>query len=56
MIQRDYAQGRESEEVTLVRRNFLRALHSAAIGERTLSLDFVYGEVDEKRILHPLDG
>lgn len=56
MIQRDYAQGRQNDEVSLVRRSFLRALHSAAIGETQVSLDFVYGEVDETRTLHPLDG
>lgn len=56
MIQRDYAQGRKSEEVTLVRRNFLRTLHLATVGDKPVSLDFVYGEIDESRTLHPLDG
>ncbi len=56
MIQRDYAQGRENDEVTLIRTHFLRTLHSAAVGGKPVSLDFVYGEVDEKRILRPLDG
>lgn len=56
MIQRDYAQGRASEDVTLVRKNFLRALHSAVIGDQSASLDFVYGEVDDSRTLRPLDG
>lgn len=56
MIQRDYAQGRVSDEATIVRRNFLRTLHSAAIGGKPVSLDFVYGKVDAQRTLHPLDG
>jgi hypothetical protein len=56
MIQRDYAQGRDSDEVTVIRRNFLRALHSATIGAKPVSLDFIYGTVDEKRTLQPLDG
>jgi len=56
MIQRDYAQGRENDDVLPIRRNFLRTLHSAAIGEKRVSLDFVYGKVDEQRTLHPLDG
>jgi hypothetical protein len=56
MIQRDYAQGRDSDEATVIRRNFLRALHAAAIGRKSISLDFVYGEIDEERTLRPLDG
>ena len=56
MIQRDFAQGRVNDEVDVVRRNFLRTLHSAAIGRERISLDFVYGAVNEERTLHPLDG
>lgn len=56
MIQRDYAQGRTSDEVHLVRKNFLRTLHSAAVGRERVSLDFVYGQVDHERTLQPLDG
>jgi hypothetical protein len=61
MIQRDYAQGRESEKE--VRDEFLDALYAALIlpeGDKSLplNLDFIYGSVDGngvKRFL-PLDG
>lgn len=55
LIQRDYAQGRESEEVTAIRNNFLDSLHAAVTGGKPVGLDFVYGQVDEGT-LQPLDG
>ncbi len=55
MIQRDYAQGRGSDEILNMRRNFLRVLHEAATGGQPVSLDFVYGEVERGK-LQPLDG
>jgi len=57
MIQRDYAQGRKSEEA--VRTRFLTALFSALVGSRPLTLDFVYGsvqKVDDQAYFVPLDG
>jgi uncharacterized protein with ParB-like and HNH nuclease domain len=61
MIQRDYAQGRPSEEE--IRKEFLDALHSALSlpsdhESLPLNLDFIYGSVEgdkESRFL-PLDG
>lgn len=55
LIQRDYAQGRESPRVRTIRDNFLDALHLALAGGDPVGLDFVYGEVD-KGTLEPLDG
>lgn len=59
IVQRDYAQGRASEEE--VRTEFLNALHSAltkAADDPTLplDLDFVYGSVDGAAGFMPLDG
>ncbi|GAA3969553.1 DUF262 domain-containing protein [Hymenobacter antarcticus] len=57
MIQRDYAQGRKSEEA--VRNRFLSALFGALTGNNQLTLDFVYGSVqtlDKKSYFVPLDG
>ena len=56
-FQRDYAQGRESDEVQLIRTDFLDALHSALERDDSgdVGLDFVYGGVDEGT-LRPLDG
>lgn len=58
IIQRDYAQGRKSEEVKRVREKFLGSLYDAVTGT-PLILDFVYGNIDEidrKKCLTPLDG
>ncbi|CAN7242646.1 DUF262 domain-containing protein [Arthrobacter sp. LjRoot78] len=57
LIQRDFAQGRESLAVDEIRKNFIDVLHSAVAGEETapVDLDFVYGEV-KSGVLEPLDG
>lgn len=55
IIQRDYAQGRQDDVVTRIRRSFLGALHEAVVGERQMSLDFVYGEMSGGAFV-PLDG
>lgn len=55
LIQRDYAQGRESPRVEIIRDNFLDVLRDAALGGDPVGLDFVYGEV-RKGTLEPLDG
>jgi len=46
LIQRDYAQGRPDAPTTRIRGRFLDALIAAAVGEGSLSLDFVYGDLD----------
>jgi hypothetical protein len=62
-IQRDYAQGRETEKESNIRSRFLEDIFSiiAAEEEKTLEMDFVYGSIrriqsgKEKRFI-PLDG
>ena len=55
IIQRDFAQGRNS--ATQVRKEFLNALHQYLDeGKPLRDLDFVYGDVDERGNLLPLDG
>lgn len=55
IIQRDYAQGRDSGSVARIRANFLDALHDALTTTTPISLDFVYGDVVDGT-LRPLDG
>lgn len=56
LIQRDYAQGRETAKVAEIRNNFLAVLRDAvASADGAISLDFVYGELADG-VLHPLDG
>ncbi len=55
IIQRDYAQGRDGLEIKRIRYRFLNALKDALIGE-PITLDFIYGDIDENGILTPLDG
>lgn len=55
IIQRDYAQGRQDPEVNRVRSRFLDSLHKA-VTENPITLDFVYGDIDENGIMTPLDG
>lgn len=54
-IQRDYAQGRMSEEVTKIRSRFLQVIYDALVSDKKLTLDFVYGSI-ENGVLLPLDG
>lgn len=58
MIQRDYAQGRKSEEI--VRNHFLESIfETLIIGNNNLELDFVYGSTEKnEKVYHfiPLDG
>lgn len=53
MIQRDYAQGRKG--AAPIRDAFLDVLRDAAMGTRSVHLDFVYGELVEDKLV-PLDG
>ena len=54
-IQRDYAQGRKDPDIDKVRARFLDSLH-AALTDKPIVLDFIYGDIDESGILTPLDG
>ena len=60
IIQRDYAQGREEQDIVIVRNDFLKALHDALClpeGDPSLplDLDFVYGSTVNGSF-QPLDG
>lgn len=54
IIQRDYSQGRRDPEVDRVRSRFLDSLHGAL--SEPITLDFVYGDIDENGVMTPLDG
>lgn len=53
IIQRDYAQGRKSN--FSICENFLKALKDSIINNKTINLDFIYGNVEDDVFL-PLDG
>ena len=53
ILQRDYAQGRE-ENISICE-NFLKALKESIALNKTINLDFIYGNVDNGAFL-PLDG
>ena len=55
IIQRDYAQGRLDTDVSRVRNRFLTSLFNAVNGT-PITLDFIYGDIDDKGIMTPLDG
>lgn len=55
IIQRDYAQGRLDDDATRVRSRFLASLYQAVVNN-PITLDFVYGDIDENGIMTPLDG
>lgn len=56
LIQRDYAQGRQSQQVTQIRERFIADLCDALVDDgKTIDLDFVFGHVLEST-LYPLDG
>ena len=56
IIQRDYAQGRENNEVKRIRERFLNALFQSIVNNKHITLDFIYGDVSKDGILTPLDG
>ncbi|QCP47880.1 DUF262 domain-containing protein [Trinickia violacea] len=57
LIQRDYAQGRNTESVKRIRDNFIRTLCSAVMPRGgTVDLDFVFGDVESSGKFCPLDG
>lgn len=55
IIQRDYAQGRIDAEVNRIRARFLDSLHQAIVSD-PITLDFVYGDINEEGVMTPLDG
>ncbi|MGP6178447.1 DUF262 domain-containing protein [Microbacterium sp. A196] len=55
IIQRDFAQGREDDETTIIRERFLDALIRAVTFDEDMGLDFIYGDV-RSGVLRPLDG
>jgi hypothetical protein len=63
IIQRDYAQGRETDEVKRLRIKFIdNFLIKSLLENKKVELDFVYGSIlesdgdDKKKIFIPLDG
>ena len=54
-IQRDYAQGRTGKAENRVREGFLDALYDAIHNQKAITLDFVYGDVEDGK-LTLLDG
>lgn len=55
MFQRDFAQGRKSEQAIHVRKRFIADLCAALDGDKDIHLDFVFGDVVDGT-LYPLDG
>lgn len=53
IIQRDYAQGRES--AVQVRDNFLSSLYDCLENDKPIDLDFIYGSIIDQKFI-PLDG
>jgi len=56
IIQRDYAQGRNTPEAKRIRKRFLISLYNALTENKQLKLDFVYGNINKEKVLTPLDG
>ena len=56
IIQRDYAQGRQTDDVNRIRERFLTSLYDALTLDKQIKLDFVYGDINENGVLIPLDG
>ena len=55
IIQRDYAQGRLDPEINRIRKRFLVSLHQAIVAN-PITLDFVYGDINDNGVMTPLDG
>lgn len=63
IIQRDYAQGRVTEDVNRIRERFLTSLYQALVNDEKQTLDFIYGNIEQAKlhgdwfnVLTPLDG
>ena len=55
IVQRDYAQGRENKDVKKIRNRFLKVLYDALVENQRTTLDFVYGNIENRQLI-PLDG
>lgn len=55
IIQRDYAQGRENDNVVEIRENFIKDIFSKLIDNQKLKLSFVYGTEEGTQYI-PYDG
>ncbi|MCG8761958.1 DUF262 domain-containing protein [Tenacibaculum finnmarkense] len=57
IIQRDYAQGRNTADVTRIRNRFIDVLYKALTGsvDDAVKLDFIYGNIEDEKLI-PLDG
>lgn len=56
-IQRDYAQGRNSDKIKKIRQKFLRNIFDALVNDDSeMNLEFIYGSTDDQNTLFPLDG
>lgn len=55
IIQRDYAQGRLGADISRIRSRFLDSLYKA-VTDKPVTLDFVYGDIDDEGNMTPLDG
>jgi hypothetical protein len=60
ILQRDYAQGRMTGKVPLIRTNILNSICNAIKNRSPLELDFIYGYTNssttDQKIFNPLDG
>lgn len=55
-IQRAFAQGRTDERTSKTRERFLKSIYDKITTSTPLTLDFIYGHVNEAGCLIPLDG
>lgn len=55
IVQRDYAQGRNTPEVRRIRGRFLNVLFDAVVNDKPTTLDFIYGNIEDGKLI-PLDG
>lgn len=55
IIQRDFAQGRQSEKVNEIRKGFVNSLYNAIEQNQSIDFDFVYGSKQNETLI-PLDG
>ena len=55
VIQRDYAQGRTSKEISDIRNNFIMSIRDSLINKSLLDLNFVYGSTEDE-VFIPIDG
>ena len=59
IIQRDYVQGREEDNINLIRENLLNNIRTALTENKKIDFDFIYGSTKmsgEKEVLSLLDG